>query len=310
MCTFKSCVLLRVRSGNMKSSFRVLIFFIALIGAASFAQTQTVPTSVIVPLQGAGAFGSALKMSAEVFKPSGDGPFPVMVYAHGRSGTQQERSALREIVPRQYLDFWLSRGFAVVGVARQGYGLTGGADKEIPGHTWDSSGRCSGNFNPERVADVAGLAIQATIAWVKNQSWAKQSVIVISGNSVGGMTAVSIGAKSIEGVTAIINFAGGIGGNPALAPTRSCMPEKLKEMYGKFGANTRTPNLWLYAENDQFWGSESPKTWHAAFLGSGAQNSTFVLTEATPSQDGHDLIFLGRPIWESKVNEFLKSLGL
>lgn len=295
---------------KVNTTARILLCAVALAASTAFAQTQAISLSATVPLEGAGVFGGTLNMEAEVFKPSGDGPFPVMVYAHGRSGTQQERSALREVIPRQYLDFWLSRGFAAVGVARPGYGRTGGSDKEIPGHTWDNSGRCSGNFNPERVADNAATAIRATIAWVKQQPWAKQGAIVVTGNSVGGMTAVAVGAKPPEGLTAIINFAGGTGGNPSLAPARSCMPERITDLYAKLGANSRTPNLWLYAQNDLFWGSETPKTWHAAYVNAGAQNSTFVMTAATPSPDGHDLIFLGRPLWEPKVDEFLKTLGL
>jgi dienelactone hydrolase len=294
----------------MNKTFRLFAGAIAFLSLTSFAQTQSTPISTTIPLQGAGAFGRTLDMSAELFKPSGDGPFPVLVYAHGRSGTPQERSALRDIVPRQFLGFWLARGFAVVGVARPGYGRTGGTDKEIPGHTWDSSGRCSGDFNPERVAEAASTAIHATVNWVKQQSWTKQGSVVVAGNSVGGMTAIAVGAKSTDGVVAVINFAGGTGGNPSLAPARSCMPERLTEMFRKFGATTRTPNLWLYAENDQFWGTEAPQLWHAAYLKSGAQNSTFVVTAATQSQDGHELIFLGRPLWEAKVDEFLKTLGL
>ncbi len=291
--------------------FQLLVITFILINGAAFAQAQPTPISITVPLQGAGAFGRALEMRAELFKPTGEGPFPVMVYAHGRSGTQQERSALREVVPRQYLDFWLAKGFAVVGVARPGYGLTGGADREMPGHSWDNStGRCSGNFSPERVAETASAAVQATIDWVKQQSWTKPGAIVVTGNSVGGMTAIAVGAKSIEGVVAIINFAGGTGGNPSIAPARSCMPERLTDMYGKFGSSSHTPNLWLYAENDLFWGAEMPKSWHAAYVASGAQKSTFFTTAATPSPDGHDLIFVGRSLWEPKVDQFLRTLGL
>jgi len=86
----------------------------ALAQAAERAAEQS---TVTIPLKGAGAFGSAFNMHAEVFKPAGQGPFPVMVYAHGRSGTQQERNALREVIPREYLRFWIDRGFA----ARSGW---------------------------------------------------------------------------------------------------------------------------------------------------------------------------------------------
>lgn len=293
----------------MKELARRLLGAWVLATAASSAQTPPTPVAVTIPLQGAGLLGGALAMHAEVFKPPGDGPFPVMVYAHGRSVTQVERHSLREVIPRQYVEFWLSRGFAAVGVARPGYGRTGGSDKESPGHSWDASGRCSGNFNPERVAENASNAIRATVGWVQQQPWARQGAVVVTGNSVGGMTAVAMGATP-DGVAAVVNFAGGTGGNPSTAPTRSCMPDRMTELYAKLGANSRTPSLWLYARNDLFWGEEAPKSWHAAYLNAGAQNSTFVMTDATQSPDGHDLIFLGRALWEPQLDAFLKTLGL
>jgi len=279
----------------------------ALAQAAERAAEQS---TVTIPLKGAGAFGSAFNMHAEVFKPAGQGPFPVMVYAHGRSGTQQERNALREVIPREYLRFWIDRGFAAVGVARPGYGLSGGQDRENPGHTWERSGNCGGNLNPQRVAETAGAAVMAAIDWVRQQPWAKRDAIVVTGNSVGGMTAVFIGAQSPEGVMAFINFAGGVGGNPALAPGRSCTPEKIGQLFGTLGAVNRLPNLWLYAENDRFWGRDAPRNWHAQFAAPGKGPTTMVMTPAVPAPDGHDLIFVGRSLWEPFVNQFLKDLGL
>jgi hypothetical protein len=35
-----------------------------------------------------------------------------------------------------------------------------------------------------------------------------------------------------------------------------------------------------------------------------------VMTPAVPAPDGHDLIFVGRSLWEPFVNQFLKDLGL
>lgn len=281
-----------------------------MVAPAAFAQGLPAASSATIPLKGAGFFGATANMEAEVFKPAGAGPFPVMVYAHGRSGTPQERLALREVIPRQYLEFWVARGFAAVGVARPGYGRTSGIDREIPGHTWESSGRCGGSFNPDRVAEAAGTAILATIDWVRQQAWAKAGALVVTGNSVGGMTAVLVGSRAPEGVLAVINFAGGVGGNPSIAPGRSCSPEKLTALFGKLGASSRLPSLWLYAPNDLFWGPEMPKTWYAAFTDAGAQASALMVTSPLPAPDGHDLIFVGRPLWEPHVDGFLKSLGL
>lgn len=278
----------------------------------SAAQTNVVsgatPQVIKVPFKGAGIFGSTLDLSTELFKPDGPGPFPVLIYAHGRSGTQQERSAMREVIPRQYLEYWLAKGFAVVAPARPGYGLTGGMDREIPGHRWENNGNCSGVPNPQHVATVAGAAITATVDWVREQPWADSSKLFLSGNSVGGMTAVSLGANNPAGVVGYINFAGGIAGNPSVSPGKSCAPEKVGEAYAGYGKTTRVSSLWLYAENDLFWGGDIPKAWHAAFAAGGSPTK-LVSTPALPNADGHDLIFIGSSLWREPVDAFLKQLG-
>lgn len=65
------------------------------------------------------------------------------------------------------------------------------------------------------------------------------------------MTAVAMGATP-EGVDAVVNFAGGTGGNPSIAPTGSCTPDRMTELYAKLCANSRTPGLWIYVRNDLF----------------------------------------------------------
>ena len=277
------------------------------------AQTTEVPMPpgqiVKVPLKGAGTFGSALDLSTEVFKPAGPGPFPVLVYAHGRSGTQQERSALAEVVPRQFLGFWVARGFAVVAPARPGYGQTGGPDRESPGHSWDGKGNCSGVPNVERVAATAAPAILAAVAWSREQPWANGSKIVVAGNSVGGLVTAALAATNPPGVVAIINFAGGIAGNPDQASGRSCAPEKVRDAFSLYGKTARMPSLWLYAQNDKFWGPDAPRQWHAAYVASGSA-AEFVQTSPVPNADGHDLIFVGRDLWKPVIEPFLKRVGL
>lgn len=263
---------------------------------------------VKVPMKGGGIFGSTIDLSTELFKPAGPGPFPVLVYAHGRSGTQQERSALAEVIPRQFLSFWLARGFAVVAPARPGYGKTGGVDREVPGHSWDGRGNCSGVPSAERVAATASAAIMAAVDWVREQPWAISSRILVAGNSVGGLTSAALASANPPGVVAYINFAGGIAGNPDLSPGKSCAPEKVREAFALYGKTARVPSLWLYAQNDKYWGPDTPGQWHAAYVAS-AGVAEFVAMPPVPNSDGHDLIFVGRDLWAPVVESFLKRGG-
>lgn len=267
------------------------------------------PNYVNIPAKGAGLFGGSLDMVTEVFKPAGAGPFPILVYAHGRDGTQQERSAMREVIPRDYLQYWLAKGFAVIAPMRPGYGKTGGTDREIPGHKWDNFGGCSGSPNVEGVATSAGSALLASIEWARQQSWANASVVLLSGNSVGGLTVVALGATNPAGVVGYINFVGGVAGNPTRSPGKSCDPDRVREAFRAYGKSTKIPNLWLYAENDLYWGPDVPKAWHAAFAAGGSP-STFAMTPPVPRADGHDLIFGGPSLWSVHTDTFLKQIGM
>jgi len=42
-------------------------------------------------------------MTTEVFKPEGREPFTVVVYSHGISSAAQERTDIKQVIPRDYL---------------------------------------------------------------------------------------------------------------------------------------------------------------------------------------------------------------
>ena len=149
----------------------------------------------------------------------------------------------------------------------------------------------------------------STLDWVRVQAWAKGSKIVLAGNSVGGLTSAATAATSPAGLVAFINFAGGIAGNPGKAPGKSCAPETVGEAFAVYGRTARVPSLWLYAQNDQFWGPDVPKQWHAAYIASGGE-AEFVAVPPVPNADGHELIFVGRELWATAVESFLKRIAL
>jgi dienelactone hydrolase len=288
-----------------------IIFTLNIFSQANAEENSKIEVNlqmINIPIKVGGPFNTTTNMVTELFLPSGQGPFPVLIYSHGRSGTPEARANIQEVIPREYLRFWLSKGFAVVASMRPGYGKTGGPDRENPGHAWDNHGNCTRKPNYINSIQMASQAPLEVIAWTQKQAWANPSAIIISGNSVGGITSVSVGSKNPKGVVGSINFAGGIGGNPVLSPRKSCDPNQLLEMYREFGKTTKIPSLWLYAENDLFWGSDQPKAWHSAFSNGGSSTS-LVMTSALQRPDGHELIFFGKDLWLSHVEDFIKKLG-
>lgn len=264
------------------------------------------PEVLKIPLKGGGIFGGDVAMVTHLYTSQGDGSFPVVVFSHGRSAEVAERNNLKYPIPVAHGNFWLRKGFAVVSPVRPGYGQSQGMDREDSGSNW-RWGRCTGNPDFTYVANVAGEAVFATLDWVRAQPWANKDKILLVGQSVGGLTTIGVGAKNPPGVVGLINFAGGSGGSPKDSPGRGCKPENLVKTFQEFGRTTRVPSLWLYAENDLYWGPEAPKEWHRAFEAGGSK-STFVMTPPVPETDGHRLLLVGGRLWSPYVNSFLKEL--
>lgn len=249
--------------------------------------------------------GPATGMVAAIYSPQGDGPFPVVVYSHGRSQDRAET-----VVPdsRGFVHYFVAKGFAVVAPIRPGYGATGGTDREDSGVLYDIFGNCWGHPRFATAAAAARDAITVTIDWVRKQPWADARRIVLVGTSMGGLASIATAAANVPGVAGYINFAGGTGGNGEAAPEHSCGSADMEALMARYGEVTHVPSLWLYAQNDRFWGAERPKAWHRAFA-AGGSDTHFVETAPVPHADGHQLLGRGSRLWMPPVDRFLADLG-
>lgn len=246
-------------------------------------------------------------MVAGVFLPPGEGPFPVLVYSHGRSSMEADRARTTFPDPRGHIRYWRQKGFAVVAAIRPGYGATGGPDHEDSGVRYDIFGNCWGEPEFDRSAAAAASAIRATLVWIRQQSWADATRIVLAGASMGGLASVASASTNPGGVVAYVNFSGGTGGSGERRPEHSCGSETMESLMSTYGRTTRVPSLWLYAQNDSYWGASWPRAWHRAYATAG--NPThFVMTAAVPSADGHMLLSRGSRLWTVHVDRFLEEL--
>lgn len=278
------------------------------VQVASGARPAPKPEIVEIALKGAATFGGDVNMVTQVFKPAGPGPFPVLLFSHGRAGSAVERSKLTRPIPADQVRFWLGKGYAVVAPIRVGYGSTGGPDAEANGARFDTDGRCVGRPDFRGVADAAGKAVAATLGWLRSQPWADTHRVILEGQSVGGFATVAAAAHKPDGVLGFINFAGGTGGNPERSPGRGCDPDQLTALYTEFGKTTSIPNVWIYAENDQYWGADAPKAWHAGFA-KGGSKTLFVQAPPVGDGDGHGLSRHAPQLWAGYLNDFLDSMG-
>ncbi len=235
------------------------------------------------------------------FKPPGDGPFPAVVMQHGRDGNQRATPARY-----RYTDvarYWVRRGVAVFVPTRVGYGDSGMAvDPEF-------TGDCD-KKNYDVAAAATNVQTLAAIDFAIKQPWVLPNKVMVMGQSMGGFaTVVAMGARH-PSVIAGINFAGGGGGDPVARKANPCGYHRLANTFEKAGkANGgSTPMLWLYAENDLFWGPDIPRKWHEAYTSAGGK-AEFAAFGAV-STDGHSLLSKGMPLWRPVLDQFVTQLGI
>jgi dienelactone hydrolase len=236
--------------------------------------------------------GPTLYLKAIVARPAAAGRFPLVVISHG-SPRRITEAKKRDLDWADWIaDDFARRGWAAATVLRRGYGASDGA-------VADSYGTCN-----EPQFRAAGLTsaqdIVQAVRYFQKQPYVDPTHVLLVGVSAGGFGSIAAASLAPTGVVAVVNFAGGRG---SVSADVVCNPDELVEAYGDFGKTVRVPSLWIYSQNDHFFGPDLARRMFAAFKSSGAPGELII---APPYQrDGHNLIF-GQPIWRDAVYDFLK----
>lgn len=281
----------------------VRLFAAILGGLCVAAQARVVEEVVLVPVTVQAADGREVRHPIVVTLFRDDAlpaPHPVAVIGHGRSGNARARAAMGRARYAANAHWFARLGFLVAVPTRIGYGETGGEDVE-------NTGPCGRKNYPPGYAAAADQLL-ATLAAVRLRPDASASRGIVLGQSYGGAAAIAVAARSnVRGIQAVVNFAGGGGGDPVGAPRQPCQPERLARMFADFGATSQVPTLWVYAENDLYFGAEHPVRWHAAFRDRGGRGD---LVQFPPQgEDGHGLFTLAPQVWRPTVLAFLRAHG-
>jgi dienelactone hydrolase len=243
---------------------------------------------------------------AYVAHPVGNGPFPLAVMNHGVSLNPRERSFFPLVEFRDAALWFARRGYLVVAPTGSGYGA-GALDAPELGLFsvfYSKIGRCENpNFGD------AGMAVAAIDKWIidymTDQKYALPDSAIVIGQSAGGWAAIALSSQNLPSVKALIVFAGGRGGRVDGKPNNNCAPDKLVEATGAFGSVARTPMLWIYIENDTFFGPDLSKRMHAAYTGAGGSAEYHLMPPF--GSDGHFFIDSpdAIPLWSPLVAQFL-----
>ena len=243
--------------------------------------------------------GAPAGLVTRLCMPNGVHRAPLAVINHGSPANPSDRGGMTPWrCTSQAARFFLEKGYAVAFPLRRGYGETGG--------TWaETYGDCqSANYFGAGKGTAADIA--ATVDFLHTLPNIAVGKTVIIGHSAGGFGTVALAASPPKGVIAMINVAGGRGGNNGSANNNStCSPNRLVDAIGRFGATSRIPMLWLYARNDSFFSPSLVEAMHVAFANAGGRAQL----EFVPSygSDGHQLFGSGGlDVWGPYFDRYLK----
>ena len=254
------------------------------------------------PVRVTDAWGKAVEQPIRVtlfFDDATPTPRPILLLNHGRAVDASARAALGRARFADASRWFAERGFLVAVPTRVGYGVSGGDDVE-------DAGDCSRKNYPPAYRAAADQNVQLLDKLRERDDVLKDRSVVV-GQSFGGATAVTLAALNPPGVVAAINFAGGGGGNPKDSPERPCGPAQLKRLFAGYGQTARMPMLWVYTENDRYFGPQLPREWFHAFREAGGQAE---LRQFPPHGDDGHLLFSRFPqVWQPVVADFLRRQG-
>ncbi len=289
----------------LRDLLRVLVFCLCVIlvlAVTAFADDQ--PQNNIQ--EEVWAIPVRLPTIAYVVRPVGKGPFPLVVMNHGVSLNPQERSFFPLVEFRDAAMWFARKGYMVVAPTGSGYGA---AALDVPerglyGAFYSKIGTCDNpNFRD------AGLAVALLDKWIIDYMTDQKVIVpdnvVVVGQSAGGWAAIALSSRNLPSVKAIITFAAGRGGRVGGKPNNNCAPDKLVEATGQFGRTARVPMLWIYTENDTFFGPALSKKMHEAYTGAGGSAEYHMLPPF--GSDGHFFIDSADaiPLWAPLVSQFL-----
>lgn len=271
----------------------VLLLCSTAVGSA-FAQIQE---GVGIPAPG------GYTVAATILRPEGPGPFGAVILNHGVPVSDKERAGASSSDLLASAAVFAQRGYVVVLPLRRGFGATGGEFAEY-------TGSCS---HPDYLGGEQAAAedVMAAYEYARALPYVDPHRMILAGHSAGGMVALfTAGVRQPEGLVAVLAFAAGRGGNPALHPGVPCAAEPLARVLDMVGRSIRAPVMFHYAENDQYFNPDTTRFWFERFTAGGAR-AEYVL-QPPFGDDGHYVFGdrAGIRYWVPAVESFLARYGV
>jgi len=275
--------------------FRLIAAFAVFFASACHTTAQSVVTQELrIPIKGSGTLG----LDAVMVRPNDSAPHPLALFTHGTPRDSHDRAGMTPFAMQPQAIEFARRGWTVVIVLRRGFGESGGS--------YDEDAHACGHPDFVGATKESAKQLSEAVAYLSKRPEIDATRIIGVGVSTGGLAMVALTADPPPRLVAAISFAGGRGSQ---SPDVVCNADSLVDAFATFGKHSRIPMLWVYSQNDHFFGPQLAQRFFHAFTIAGG-NATFVLAPAFRN-DGHHLFSLdGIPIWTPIVDEFLKGQNL
>jgi dienelactone hydrolase len=203
-----------------------------------------------------------LAAHALLFRPPGEGPFPLALIAHASAQNELRRAQMPQPEYRALAGWLVARGYAVLVPERPGHGATGGKYLE------DQGGCDQANYS--RAGYATADSIKAALSYVSAEPFVQPGGAVVIGHSAGAWGALAFASDADpKQVSMIIAFAPGRGGHANDVPNQVCAPKTLISSASEFGDDARVPVIWLVAANDSYFSPDLSKQMADAFRAGG-----------------------------------------
>jgi len=273
----------------MKFLFNLILFFFHLISCAVEIPVDPNLNEEIVFIKKKQIF--PIDLETTIFKPSGSGPFPIVLINHGKQGRAEKTQPRERSLPA--VREFLQRGYAVVLPMRQGFSKSGGSVLN-PGCNITSNGI-------EQAKDL-----ESVIEWLSQQDWVDSKNMIMLGQSHGGLTTLAYAQNPHSGFKLFVNFAGGL----KFLGSDCQWEHSLKLAFKNYGQNSKVSMIWFYGANDSFFPPNVIQPAYEAYI-QGNPNVQMI-SFGVFGKDAHGLFgsYEGIPIWLPVIEKKLIELNL
>ena len=227
-------------------------------------------------------------LQVTVYTPEGKGPFPLAVMNHGAQGIPKLNPRYKFSLAAQY---FLSRGYAVALPMMRGFAGSGG---------FPDTG-----CNLEQTGIDNAKDILAVINYMSTQPYIDGNKVVVAGLSFGGWNTLAVGIFDDPRIKGLVNFSGGV-------RVSGCgdQDSMLSLAAAHYGAQTTTPSIWFYGDNDKLF---SKRVWKDMYDSYTEEGGPAELVDYSKFMDNaHNLFGYtdGFQVWIPKLDTFLTRAGL